>query len=75
MRYGRRRLGFALGSVLARASVPVKEWGAKSDGPVSPWLWLEAFAWGCAILMIYGFAIYALGSGVVGLLGSLARDG
>ena len=75
MRYGRRRLGFAMGSVLARAPVPMKEWGDKSDGPVSLWLWLEAFAWGAATLVIYGFAIYALSSGMAGLLGSLARDG
>jgi len=45
----------------------MKEWGDKSDGPVSPWLWLEAFAWGVAILVIFAFGIYSVKAELLGM--------
>ena len=68
-------MGLALGKILARASLSVREWGSEPEGPVSPAFWLEAIAVGGAVLTIYGLAIYAVLAEVLGSLRSIITSG
>lgn len=49
----------------------MKQWGEEPDGPVSPWLWLEAVAWGGAILATYAVVVHAVGADVAIAIASL----
>lgn len=49
----------------------MREWGDEPDGPVSPWLWLEALAWGSAVVGTYAVVIHSVGADVVSAIASL----
>ena len=57
LRDGLRRMGGALGPLLARSSLPVKEWGSEPDGKHDKLLVAEGLAVGFSLLGIYIFML------------------
>ena len=57
---GAGRLGCALGSVLARTSLLMKEWESDPDPKPNGWLWVEAILLGVTVLAAYLTVAYNL---------------
>jgi len=53
LRHGSRRMGGALGALLARTSLSVKEWGSDPDEKPDTLLLAEAKAVGAMLLIVY----------------------
>jgi hypothetical protein len=64
--HGPRRVGGALGPVLARASLPMKEWGSDPEEKPDQWLRLEAVLLGFAVIVACSTAAYLLVTPLLG---------
>jgi hypothetical protein len=59
LRNGARRMGSALGSILARTSMPMKEWGSDPDEQLGRPLQIEALVVGGLVMASYLLLLYA----------------
>lgn len=75
MRNGDGRLGRALGSLLERPQVPMKEWGPPPTKPETRSIWLEFALWLVPVLVAIGAALIWLASSASAHPGGLAADG
>lgn len=57
LRDGSRRMGGALGPLLARSSLPVKHWGSEPDGKQDKGLVAEGVLVGSMVLGVYAFVV------------------